>query len=90
MLPSIELSFSKSQSSLTIQDKKELKNIAIAGSDKKFVWANAEIRGSEIIVWSENVKQPVAVRYAWADNPEGANLTDTAGNFVSPFRTDNW
>ena len=86
----IELTFTKLPGSLTIKYKKELKNIAIAGSDKKFVWAKAEIRGSEIIVWSENVKQPVAVRYAWADNPEGANLTDTAGNFVSPFRTDNW
>jgi len=86
----IELTFTKSQSNLTIQDKKELKNIAIAGSDKKFVWAKAEIRGNKMIVWSENVQQPIAVRYAWADNPEGANLTDTEGNFVSPFRTDNW
>ena len=86
----IELTFSKSQGSFVTCDKKALKNIAIAGNDKKFVWAKAEIKDNKIIVWNENVQRPVAVRYAWADNPEGANLIDAVGNFMSPFRTDNW
>ena len=86
----IELTFTKSQSNLTVKDRKTLKTFAIAGNDKKFVWANAEIHENKIIVWNKNVQLPVAVRYAWADNPEGANLTDMVGNFASPFRTDNW
>ena len=86
----IELTFTKSQSSLTTVDENALQNIAIAENNKKFVWAKTEIRDNKIIVWNENIQQPVAVRYAWADNPEGANLIDSEGNFVSPFRTDNW
>ena len=68
----------------------ELKCFAIAGADKKFVWAKAQIKGAKVIVWNDEVYKPVAVRCAWADNPEGANLTDTEGNLVSPFRTDSW
>ena len=86
----IELSFTKADSRLTSFHAKSLNCFSIAGSDKKFVWAKAEIKGDKIIVWNENVSKPVAVRYAWADNPKGANLIDTEGNFVSPFRTDNW
>lgn len=86
----IELTFSKPGCQLaTIQDEK-LKCIAIAGNDKKFVWAETKIKGTKIVVWSDKVLHPVAVRYAWADNPEGANLMDADSNFVSPFRTDNW
>jgi sialate O-acetylesterase len=86
----IELTFSKTKSFLKTNDAKKLKCFAIAGNDKKFVWAKAEIKGNKIVVWNENIAQPIAVRYAWADNPSGANLTDNEGNFVSPFRTDNW
>jgi len=86
----VELTFINSQNRLTVFNNKTLKYFAIAGNDKRFIWAKAEIRGNKIIVWNENVQKPVAVRYAWADNPAGANLTDMAGNFVSPFRTDNW
>lgn len=57
---------------------------------KKFVWANAKIEGNEIIVWSDEVKNPVAVRYAWADNPHQANLYNQQGLPASPFRTDSW
>jgi sialate O-acetylesterase len=67
----------------------ELKYFAIAGPDKKFVWAKAKIEGDKIIVWSDKVKNPIAVRYAWADNPDGANLYNKAGLPASPFRTDN-
>jgi len=86
----IELTFSKSANLLTSIEKKDLNCFAIAGADKKFVWAKAEIKGNKIVVWNDNIQQPIAVRYAWADNPNGANLIDTEGNFVSPFRTDSW
>ncbi|GHT66698.1 9-O-acetylesterase [Bacteroidia bacterium] len=65
-----------------------LKEFAIAGADGKFGWANAVIENDHVIVWSEKVKNPVAVRYAWADNPKGANLYNKEGLPASPFRTD--
>lgn len=68
----------------------ELKEFAIAGKDKKFVWAKATIKENKIIVFSDVVKDPVAVRYAWANNPEGANLYNKENLPASPFRTDNW
>ena len=63
----------------------ELKEIAIAGADKKFVWAKAEVKSKQLRVWSEEVSDPVWVRYAWADNPEHANLYNSAGLPASPF-----
>jgi sialate O-acetylesterase len=66
----------------------ELKEFAIAGADKKFVWATAEIQGDKVVVWNDGIPRPVAVRYAWADNPEGANLYNKEGLPASPFRTD--
>ncbi len=63
---------------------------AIAGPDKRFVWAKARIENSEVVVWSEDVANPVAVRYAWADNPDRATLYNREGLPASPFRTDNW
>jgi sialate O-acetylesterase len=68
----------------------DLKCFAIAGSDRKFVWAHATIEGDKVIVSSDVVPNPVAVRYAWADNPEGANLFNKQGLPASPFRTDAW
>ena len=68
----------------------ELKNFAIAGADKRFVWANAKIENNMVIVWNEQVPNPVVVRYAWADNPEGANLYNMEGLPASPFRTDEF
>jgi len=67
----------------------ELKGFAIAGEDRKFVWAKAKIEGNTVVVWSEQVPKPVAVRYAWADNPE-CNLYNKEGLPASPFRTDDW
>ena len=67
-----------------------LKHFAIAGEDRQFVWADAVIRGNKVIVSSKDVKQPVAVRYAWSDNPDEANLCNKEGLLASPFRTDNW
>lgn len=68
----------------------KLKGFAIAGKDKQFIWAEAKIKGNKIVVWSYNVNKPIALRYAWADNPEGANLRNEEGLPTSPFRTDNW
>jgi sialate O-acetylesterase len=67
----------------------ELKGFAIAGSDQKFVWANAKISGDKIIVSSPQVKQPVAVRYGWADCPV-VNLWNQDGLPATPFRTDDF
>lgn len=67
-----------------------LKHFAIAGEDKAYVWADAVIQGNTVIVSSTEVPNPVAVRYAWSDNPEEANLQNKAGLLASPFRTDNW
>lgn len=65
-------------------------NFAIAGADKKFVWANATIENGKIIIHSNEITNPVAVRYAWADNPEGEKLYNLQGIPASPFRTDSW
>ena len=67
-----------------------LKRFAIAGADQKFVWADAKLDGNTVLVNSPQVPVPVAVRYAWAANPEGCNLYNSAGLPASPFRTDRW
>ncbi|NOX65211.1 MAG: 9-O-acetylesterase [Chlorobi bacterium] len=85
----IRLKFTNADGGLKIKDGKQLKGFAIAGSDKKFVWANANIKGDEVIVWSSKIKNPVAVRYAWAANPV-CNLYNGADLPASPFRTDDW
>lgn len=63
---------------------------AIAGADGKFVWAMAYILGNEIYVHSPKIKDPVAVRYAWGNNPDDANLYNAEGLPATPFRTDNF
>ncbi len=66
-----------------------LKGFAIAGADRKFVWADAKIDGDSVVVSSDEVPAPAAVRYAWADNPV-CNLYNEEGLPASPFRTDDW
>jgi sialate O-acetylesterase len=61
----------------------------IAGIDKKFYNAQAKISGNSVIVWSEKVPNPVAVRYGWASNPD-VNLFNRANLPTAPFRTDKW
>ena len=63
---------------------------AIAGADKRFVWAKAKIEGNHVVVWSDEVTKPLAVRYAWMNDPEGALLFSTNGLPAAPFRTDAW
>ena len=84
----IELTFANCGSGLATNDGKQLKHFAIAGADKKFVWGKAQIKGNKIIVWSETVVNPEIVRYAWADNPAGANLCNMEGLPASPFTTE--
>ena len=67
----------------------ELTGFQIAGADKVWHWTTARIDGDEVIVSSEEVPHPVAVRYGWADNPV-CNLFNSAGLPAHPFRTDDW
>lgn len=86
----IEISFIGAKKRLVTTDGGSVKTVAIAGVDRKFVWAKCEIMDGKLLVWNDAVKNPIAVRYAWADNPEGANLMDEFENRVVPFRTDKW
>jgi sialate O-acetylesterase len=85
----VRLRFKHIGAGLKTPDGAPLKGFAIAAADHKFVWADARIEGDSIIVWSKDVAQPVAVRYAWADNP-ACNLYNEEGLPASPFRTDSW
>lgn len=78
-------------SQLTIHNKYGyLEGFSIAGEDRKFVWAKAFIDANgKIIVYNENIAEPVAVRYAWSNNP-AANLFNAQGLPAIPFRTDSW
>ncbi|BCX46299.1 9-O-acetylesterase [Haloferula helveola] len=75
---------------LKSRDGGPLKRFEIAGEDQKWFWADAKIDGESVIVSSDKVSKPVAVRYAWASNPEGANLVNGEGLPASLFRTDDW
>lgn len=85
----IIISFNHTGSGLITNDDEAPGDFAIAGADKKFVWARTRLEGNKVIVWSEEVPQPKYVRYAWADNPVHANLYNKEGLPASPFRTDN-
>lgn len=71
------------------KDGQPLAGFAIAGPDHKFHWADARIDGSTVVVSAKGVACPLAVRYAWDDNP-ACNLTNASGLPASPFRTDSW
>ena len=89
----IILSFTNTGKGLSTQDKskyKYVKGFAIAGEDQKFVWAQAYIQNNKVVVFSDKVENPVAVRYGWANNPYDNNLVNSDGWLASPFRTDNW
>ena len=82
------INFNNVGSGLITNDGEYLREFAIAGADKKFVWAKAKIDGDKIVVWNDNVTNPMYVRYAWADNPVNPNLYNKEGLPASPFRTD--
>ncbi|WP_448702889.1 sialate O-acetylesterase [Mucilaginibacter sp. AW1-3] len=84
----ITINFTSVGGGLITKGGGELNQFAIAGADKKFVWAKAVIDGDKVIVSNPDVPNPMYVRYAWADNPEGANLYNKEDLPASPFRTD--
>jgi sialate O-acetylesterase len=84
---SIVLTFKHTGSGLITSDDEPLRYFAIAGADKKFVWANARIDSNHILVWSSEVSSPKFVRYNWADNPDG-NLFNKEGLPASSFTTE--
>jgi len=63
----------------------ELKGFAVSSADGKFIWAKANIEKDHVVVWSDEILNPVTVRYAWADNPDGANLYNKEGLPAAPF-----
>jgi len=75
--------------SILTRDNKPVKGFTIAGADRVFYQANASIEGNSIIVSHPKVSEPVAVRYAWANNP-ATNLYNSEGLPMVPFRTDEW
>jgi len=85
----IRLRFGHVGSGLIAKDGGVLKGFAVAGEDRRFVWAEAHIDGDSVVVSSRQVARPVAVRYGWADNPD-CNLYNREGLPASPFRTDDW
>ena len=91
----VELTFEDVGGGLRTVDENQVEGFAIAGEDRKWHWAQAKIDDSDknnknkVLVWSDQVPQPVAVRYAWADNPV-CNLYSAEGLPVTPFRTDDW
>ena len=85
----VTLTFTNLGSGLTAKGNAgELNYFAIAGADGKYVWAKAKIDGDKVIVWNDAVASPVSVRYAWADNPDGANLYNKEGLPASPFQSN--
>ncbi len=85
---SITVTFTSIGSGLVAKGGEELMHFAVAGADKKFRWAKATIQGNQVVVSNDEVLKPLYIRYAWADNPEAANLYNKEGLPASPFRTD--
>ena len=81
----IRITFTNIGSGMITKDGGELKGFEIAGNDKVFVLAKAKIENNQVIVWSDKIRNPTAVRYAWADNPASANLFNKEGLPASPF-----
>jgi sialate O-acetylesterase len=87
----ILLTFDNAGSGLKIGSGDTLAEFAIAGADRKWLWAEAKIIGKDKIeVWSPQLSAPVAVRYAFNSNPKHPNLTNDSGLPAAPFRTDSW
>lgn len=85
------VTFDSAGKGLKTRDGADPKEFAIAGADKKWYWAEAKIVGrNQVKVWSSSVPNPVAVRYAFNNNPRNPNLTNETGLPASPFRSDTW
>jgi sialate O-acetylesterase len=81
----IIIEFDHTGRGLMVKGGGDLNYFAIAGEDKKFVWADAIIEDNHVVVWNDEIPNPIWVRYAWADNPESANLYNVNGLPASPF-----
>ncbi len=86
---SIELSFDHTGGGLVTSGNELLQGFSIAAEDGNFIWADAHISGNKVLVSAKSITNPVAVRYAWADNPERANLYNREGLPATPFQTGN-
>ena len=87
----IRLTFTNTGSGLLVKDKYGyLKGFEVAGSNQKFYYAKAWTEGNEVVVSCDAVAEPIAVHFAWADNPDDANLFNKEGFPAVPFRTDDW
>ena len=86
---SIRIRFTGSGSGIKTTDHLSPREFTIAGADKIFYNAKAQIQNNEIIVTSDKVINPVSVRYAWSNNPD-CNTVNAEGFPVIPFRTDTW
>jgi len=75
---------------LTALDGKALSHFEVAGADARYLPATAAVEGTTVVVKSDEVKEPRAVRYAWSAYPEGANFGNAEGLPASPFRSDSW
>jgi len=84
----IVIKFYNTGTGLITNDGEAVSEFAIAGADKKFVWAKAKIEGNAVIVWNESIPHPLYVRYAWADTPVNPNLYNKEGLPASPFSTE--
>ncbi len=85
----VRIKFQHVGEGLQTSDGKQPRRFSIAGADRVFKWAEAEILGDEVVVSHPDIQNPLAVRYAWAANPE-CTLQNSAGLPASPFRTDSW
>ncbi len=87
----IIISFSNAASGYLIKDKYNyIKGFEVAGDDKRFYYAQGYINDGKLVIHSDSVETPVAVRYGWADDMPEANLYNAEGFPAVPFRTDNW
>jgi sialate O-acetylesterase len=87
----VTLDFSHKGGGLMVKDKNgNLKGFEIAGSDRHFHNAKGIIQNNKVIIWAEQVSNPQAIRYAWADDAGDANLYNQQGFPAVPFRTDEW
>ena len=83
----------KERGKKNIEDPKPVdavKGFAIAGADKKWVWADAKIEGDKVVLTSKEVKEPVAARYLFTMNTDHGTLYNGANLPAAPFRTDDW
>ena len=86
----LTVTFDHADGGLTTSDGRPPDGFAVAGVDRVWHAAGASVVGNTVVVRSDAVPAPVAVRYAWADHPTRLNLTNHAGLPAAPFRTDDW